>query len=163
MSTSDKYKLDLSLVKKLIKIIESSDVNEIELEEAGVKIRVARNPQTTTVTTIPVHHSANVTQPQINSNTGQSESNVEKIPEQNLKLHEVKSPIVGTFYRSSSPDSPSFVEVGSKVTSGSAICIIEAMKLMNEIQSDVSGKIVKILVENGKAVEYNQPLFLIEL
>ncbi len=163
MSTSDKYKLDLSLVKKLIKIIESSDVNEIELEEAGVKIRVARNPQTTAVITTPVHHSANITQPQINSNIGQSDSKVEKTSEQNVKLHEVKSPIVGTFYRSSSPDSPSFVEVGSKVSTGNVLCIIEAMKLMNEIQSEVSGKIVKILVENGKAVEYNQPLFLIEL
>ncbi len=78
-------------------------------------------------------------------------------------LHEIRSPIVGTFYRAPAPDADSYVQVGSDVSAGSVLCIVEAMKLMNEIESDVSGKIVKILVENGKPVEYNQPLFLIEL
>ena len=78
-------------------------------------------------------------------------------------LHEIRSPIVGTFYRAPAPDADSYVQVGSVVSPGSVLCIVEAMKLMNEIESDVSGKIVKILVENGKPVEYNQPLFLIEL
>jgi acetyl-CoA carboxylase biotin carboxyl carrier protein len=78
------------------------------------------------------------------------------------KLHEIKSPIVGTFYRSPAPDADVYVEVGQVVQPKTVLCIIEAMKLMNEIESDVAGKIVKVLVDNGKPVEYNQPLFLIE-
>ena len=85
-----------------------------------------------------------------------------KIEIQNENLYEVKSPMVGTFYRAPSPDADAYVNVGSNVTPGSVLCIIEAMKLMNEIESEVSGKIIKILVENSQPVEYNQPLFLIE-
>jgi biotin carboxyl carrier protein len=77
-------------------------------------------------------------------------------------LHEIRSPIVGTFYRAPAPDAEPFVQVGSHVTPGTTLCIIEAMKLMNEIQSDIAGTVVKILVENGQPVEYNQVLFLIE-
>jgi acetyl-CoA carboxylase biotin carboxyl carrier protein len=77
-------------------------------------------------------------------------------------VHEIKSPIVGTFYRSPSPDASPFVQVGSAIQSGTVLCIVEAMKLMNEIESDVSGKIVKIMVENGQPVEYDQVLFLVE-
>ena len=82
--------------------------------------------------------------------------------EENLKYHEVLSPIVGTFYRAPSPDSDSYVQVGDSVIVGAVLCIVEAMKLMNEIECDTNGKVVKILVENATAVEYNQPLFLIE-
>jgi acetyl-CoA carboxylase biotin carboxyl carrier protein len=78
-------------------------------------------------------------------------------------LHEIRSPIVGTFYRAPAPDADSYIQIGSAVSPGSVVCIVEAMKLMNEIESDVAGKVVKILVESGKPVEYNQPLFLIEL
>ena len=77
-------------------------------------------------------------------------------------MHEVRSPIVGTFYRAPAPDADPYVQIGDSVSTGGVLCIIEAMKLMNEIESDVSGKMVKILVENGKPVEYNQPLFLIQ-
>jgi acetyl-CoA carboxylase biotin carboxyl carrier protein len=77
-------------------------------------------------------------------------------------LHEIRSPIVGTFYRAPAPDADSYVQVGDMVAPGTVLCIVEAMKLMNEIESDVSGKIIKILTENGKPVEYNQPLFLIQ-
>ena len=82
--------------------------------------------------------------------------------ENQTNFHEIKSPIVGTFYRAPAPDADAYVNVGDTVSSGSVLCIIEAMKLMNEIESDISGKIVKILVENGRPVEYNQPLFLIQ-
>ena len=97
----------------------------------------------------------------------QAELKVEEKPEKvnetiPINAHEIRSPIVGTFYRAPSPDSDNFVEVGNMVSPGSVLCIVEAMKLMNEIEADVSGKIIKILVENGKPVEYNQPLFLIE-
>lgn len=77
-------------------------------------------------------------------------------------MHEIKSPIVGTFYRAPAPDADAYVQIGDTVSAGTVLCIVEAMKLMNEIESDVSGKIVKILVESGKPVEYNQPLFLIQ-
>lgn len=162
MATSDKYKHDLSLVKKLIKIVEASDVNEIELEEEGVRIRVSKSNQTQAVQQVPVQQ---VTIPQTKQNV-EVQANVQTpvtAPEVKNNLHEIKSPIVGTFYRSPSPDSPSFVEVGKIVEKGEVLCIVEAMKLMNEIQSDISGKIVKILVENGKPVEYNQPLFVVEV
>ena len=89
----------------------------------------------------------------------------EKAPaaqEVQANMHEVRSPIVGTFYRAPAPDADPYVQVGDIVSPGSVLCIVEAMKLMNEIESDISGKIVKILVENGKPVEYNQPLFLIQ-
>ncbi|GBD89327.1 biotin carboxyl carrier protein of acetyl-CoA carboxylase [bacterium BMS3Abin04] len=77
-------------------------------------------------------------------------------------MHEIRSPIVGTFYRAPAPDADTYVQVGDRLSEGSVLCIVEAMKLMNEIESDVSGKVVKILVENATPVEYNQPLFLIE-
>lgn len=93
----------------------------------------------------------------------EEEKNDETVAKEDLNIKEVLSPIVGTFYRSSSPDKPSFVEVGTKVKSGSALCIIEAMKLMNEIQSEVDGEIVEILVENTEMVEYGQPMFKIKV
>jgi acetyl-CoA carboxylase biotin carboxyl carrier protein len=83
-------------------------------------------------------------------------------PVQPANVHEIKSPIVGTFYRSPAPDAAPFVEVGAGIQAGTVLCIVEAMKLMNEIESDVSGKILKILVENGQPVEYDQTLFLVE-
>jgi acetyl-CoA carboxylase biotin carboxyl carrier protein len=96
---------------------------------------------------------------------------VEKQPEEKAStaeevlqnVHEIRSPIVGTFYRAPAPDADPYVNIGDTISSGTVLCIIEAMKLMNEIESDVSGKIVKILVENGKPVEYNQPLFQIQV
>ena len=91
-----------------------------------------------------------------------TEKKEESKPEEN-NYYEIKSPIVGTFYKAPAPDAEPYAKVGQKVSPGSVLCIVEAMKLMNEIESDISGKIVKILVENGKPVEYNQPLFLIEL
>ncbi len=82
--------------------------------------------------------------------------------EQAENTHEVRSPIVGTFYRAPAPDADPYVNVGDEISQGSVLCIVEAMKLMNEIESDVSGKVLKVLAENGKPVEYNQPLFLIQ-
>jgi acetyl-CoA carboxylase biotin carboxyl carrier protein len=160
--------MDLAYVKKVIKLIEKSEVDEIEIEEEGKKIRVAKHknsqpayfaqiaspgpmaaPQPQQM--IPSQGSASVTVPQV-SPTAKPET----------KYHEVRSPIVGTFYRAPAPDAEVYVEVGQTVSVGSVLCIVEAMKLMNEIESDVSGRIAQVLVENGKPVEYNQVLFLIE-
>jgi acetyl-CoA carboxylase biotin carboxyl carrier protein len=157
--------MDLDLIKKLVKIVDTSGITDLELEENGLKIKIAKKIRNTKVITqaqIPVTSS----QPVIHSSSATMEETVNKKPEPEViaaNVHEIRSPIVGTFYRAPAPDADSYVQVGSSVSPGSVLCIVEAMKLMNEIESDVGGKVIKILVENGKPVEYNQPLFLIEL
>ena len=157
--------MDLDLIKKLVKIVDTSSVTDLELEENGLKIKIAkkvRSSQVIAQAQIPVASAQPVFQP----TTTTAEETVKLKPEVETltaNLHEIKSPIVGTFYRAPAPDADSYVQIGSTVSPGSVLCIVEAMKLMNEIESDVGGKVVKILIENGKPVEYNQPLFLIEL
>ena len=151
--------MDLAYLKKLVRIVEQSGVDEIEVEEEGLRIRVAKNgpshavPVQTTVAPAVAHQPApsNV-HPDVPAQPAKAET----------KYHEVKSPIVGTFYRAPAPDADQYVEVGQVIQQKTVVCIIEAMKLMNEIESDISGRIVKIMVENGQPVEYNQTLFLIE-
>jgi acetyl-CoA carboxylase biotin carboxyl carrier protein len=157
--------MDLDLIKKLVKIVDTSSVTDLEIEESGLKIKIAkkvRSSQVVTQAQIPVASAQPILQP---ASTGVIETAKHKAEAEATATnqHEIKSPIVGTFYRAPAPDADSYVQIGSIVAPGSVLCIVEAMKLMNEIESDVSGKIVKILVENGKPVEYNQPLFLIEL
>jgi acetyl-CoA carboxylase biotin carboxyl carrier protein len=155
--------MELSYIKKIIRLLENSDVDEVEIEEEGKKIRVAR-------------HRTNSVQYQLPPNqysTPQSlGSPVPVLPEakpsndvpavQKTNYHEIKSPIVGTFYRAPAPDAEPYVEIGQEVNPGMVLCIVEAMKLMNEIECDVTGKITKVMVENGTPVEYNQVLFLVE-
>jgi acetyl-CoA carboxylase biotin carboxyl carrier protein len=154
--------MDLTYVKKLVKLVEESQINELELEEKNSKIRITKTaPHAAASVAAPhVMHlaapSAPVGVPVAASVTAQPSAPAER------KYHEIKSPIVGTFYRAPSPDASMFVDVGSKITPGTVLCIVEAMKLMNEIESDISGTIVKVVAENGKAVEYNQVLFLVE-
>ena len=147
--------MDLAYLKKLIKLVEKSGVDEIEVEEDGLRVRVARNapnnfaashvvPVAAHVASAPAAIPAVVPAPPV------------------LNVHEVKSPIVGTFYRAPAPDADEYVHVGQVVQAKTVLCIIEAMKLMNEIESDIGGRVVKCLVENGQPVEYNQPLFIIE-
>ena len=153
--------MDLNLIRKLVKLVDSSDVTDLEIEENGTRVKIAKK----------IRGIQNVTQPQILSPSNivsqpspapKSEEETLKREETKEKLHEIHSPIVGTFYRAPAPDADPYVQIGDVVSPGSVLCIVEAMKLMNEIESDVSGKIVKILVENGKPVEYNQPLFLVQ-
>ena len=157
--------MDLDLIKKLVKMVDTSSVTDLEIEENGIKIKIAkkiRSSQVITQAQIPVTSAQPILQPAAIG----AEENAKQKAEAELtsaNVHEIRSPIVGTFYRAPAPDADSYVQVGSVVSPGSVLCIVEAMKLMNEIESDVNGKIVKILVENGKPVEYNQPLFLIEL
>jgi acetyl-CoA carboxylase biotin carboxyl carrier protein len=157
--------MDLDLIKKLVKIVDSSGVTDLEIEENGLKVKIAkknRQAQVITQSQIPVTSAQPVIQPTVSPI---KETVVEKaeVDATSTNIHEIRSPIVGTFYRAPAPDADSYVQVGTVVSPGSVLCIVEAMKLMNEIESDVSGKVIKILVENGKPVEYNQPLFLIEL
>jgi acetyl-CoA carboxylase biotin carboxyl carrier protein len=164
--------MDLSYVKKLIKLLSDSEVDEIEIEEEGKKIRVvkhASNPALSapamTAMQFPVQQQplqlpTPVLPSQVQPKTDIPASAPSEAPQK--KFHEIKSPIVGTFYKAPAPDAAAFVEVGSMIQPGVVLCIVEAMKLMNEIESDVSGKIVKVMAQNGQAVEYGQTLFLVE-
>ncbi|MFI5151650.1 MAG: acetyl-CoA carboxylase biotin carboxyl carrier protein [Bacteroidia bacterium] len=164
-------KTDLNYIKKLIKIIDTCDVNEIEIEEEGTRLKVVKNrpvqheiPQFIQYTPQPVLGGQLPQAIPTNETAEKAESPAtsgEKKPEK-ANLIEVRSPIVGTFYRAPSPTADPYVQVGQQIKVGTILCIIEAMKLMNEIESEVDGKISKILVENGKPVEYNQVLFLVE-
>lgn len=157
--------MDLDLIKKLVKIVDTSSVTDLEIEESGLKIKIAKKVRTSQVITqsqIPAANAQPVLQP-VSAGTADTLNKKAEVEPTATNLHEIKSPIVGTFYRAPAPDADSYVQIGSVVAPGSVLCIVEAMKLMNEIESDVAGKVVKILVENGKPVEYNQPLFLIEL
>ncbi len=165
--------MDLKDVKQLIKIVENSNISEIEIEEEGKKLRItktfpSKNGDTVVVPsfqqTVPMPAMPQAAAPaQVPAPTEQSapaEAETEK--PKNANIVEVRSPMVGTFYRAPSPDADPYVEVGQTVAVGQTLCIIEAMKLMNEIESEVAGKVVDILVENAQPVEYNQVLFLIE-
>ncbi|TLY32405.1 MAG: acetyl-CoA carboxylase biotin carboxyl carrier protein [Ignavibacteria bacterium] len=145
--------MDLALLKKLVRIVERSGVEEIEIEEEGLRIRVAKNSHNNSAP-------ATVAAPQRDQAPAAETAAPPAPPEANL--HQIRSPIVGTFYRAPAPDADPYVEVGQTVEPKTVLCIIEAMKLMNEIESDAAGRITKILVENGQPVEYNQPLFLLE-
>ncbi len=161
-------KTDLNYIKKLIKIIDSCDINEIEIDEEGTKIRVVKSKPSQNEVPQVIHYApppsaqimpAAAAAPE--AVQPKTEKPAEKAPAKE-NLIEVRSPIVGTFYRSPSPNADPYVQVGQKIGVGTVLCIIEAMKLMNEIESEVSGTISKILVENAQPVEYNQVLFLIE-
>ncbi len=152
--------MDLALLKRLVRIVERSSVDEIEVEEEGLRIRVAKNSHNNSAPADAFPAAAALAPPARNGQSGPETSGTAAKAEETH--HQIRSPIVGTFYRAPAPDADPYVEVGGIVQPKTVLCIIEAMKLMNEIESDVSGRIVKILVENGQAVEYNQPLFLLE-
>jgi len=156
--------MDLAYVKKVIKLIEKSEVDEIEIEEEGKKIRVAKhkNSQPMYVAQVASQGPMGAPQPQPAFSSPAVVPQASPTAKPETKYHEVRSPIVGTFYRAPAPDAEVYVEVGQTVSVGSVLCIVEAMKLMNEIECDVHGKIAKVLVENGQPVEYDQTLFLIE-
>lgn len=163
--------MDLKQIQKLLDLIAESEVNEVSIEEGDFRIRVKKKsdadqqaPQQ-----VPVHYPAQA-QPQQAPQGAQSagqqpETGGEKAGgearEEEVSGDVVKSPIVGTFYRASSPDADPFVKVGDQVEKGQTLCIVEAMKIMNEIESEYSGEVKKILIENAEPVEYDQPLFVI--
>ena len=156
--------MDINLIKKLIKIVEQSEVTEFSVQEGDLKVKISKNlGNFQHVSLQPVAEFArHVVQQNTSIQSGDVEIATPIAEEKKSNLHEIKSPIVGSFYRAPAPDADPYVQVGDTVSPGSVLCIVEAMKLMNEIECDISGKIVKILVENATPVEYNQPLFLIE-
>lgn len=153
--------MDIRKVKKLIELLEESGIAEIEIREGEESVRISRQQQGAMVMSgpsymqmPPVHHHAPMPP------AGEAPAAPLAAPEQ--RGHQVKSPMVGTFYRASAPGAKAFAEIGDSITAGSTICIIEAMKMLNQIEADISGKITAILVENGQPVEFGQPLFIIE-
>ncbi len=159
-------------LKELIEFLIEKDVAEFEMERGDLKVKVKRNlpnqvqyvaaapiahapathfPPASTVGHVPASHAPQPAAP----------AAAEPAADSDEGLHQVKSPIVGTFYESPSPGAPPFMKIGDTVTAGQVLCIVEAMKLMNEIESDVAGEVVKIYVKNGQPVEYGQPLFAI--
>lgn len=154
--------MDLNLIKKLIKIVETSEIAEFEVEEGDLKVKISKNYSGSPVQTVFSNYTPPVQQAAPAAASHESSKPAAGDTEKKSNLHEVRSPIVGTFYRAPAPDADPYIQIGDSISQGSVLCIVEAMKLMNEIESDVSGKIIKILVENATPVEYNQPLFLVE-
>jgi acetyl-CoA carboxylase biotin carboxyl carrier protein len=155
--------MDLNYVKKLVKLLSESAVDEIEIEEDGKKIRVAKNAAPSPLPTyMPMTAPASSVPAGVAAAPGLPADATAAAPSAAKHLHEIKSPIVGTFYRAPAPDAAPFVQVGTVIQPGTVLCIVEAMKLMNEIEGDVAGTIAKIMVENGQPVEYDQTLFLVE-
>ncbi len=156
--------MDLKEIRQLIKMVETADMSEFEIEENDLKIRIAKNSEhiVNAIQTAPVSSVAPANAAQVPSPVQSSAESIPSAPTQKDNVVEVKSPMVGTFYRSPSPDSDPYTEIGKSVKVGDVLCIVEAMKLMNEIESEVNGKVVEILVDNAQPVEYNQVLFLVE-
>lgn len=156
--------VDLNYLEGVFKLFNDSKADEFELRYEDIKLRIAKYP--------PENSEMKYVQMQAPTYPAQPLASVDNVPkvesvkpvekDANDGLHTINSPMVGTFYRSPSPDSDPFVETGSHVNPGTTLCILEAMKLMNEIECDISGTVVKILVQNAQPVEFNQPLFLVK-
>lgn len=165
--------MEIKDIRQLIKLFENADISELEIKEEGREIRMSKNNKhgSDTIvmsggTMLPYHASAAhpgspmLSHPTVTAHQGEAAAVSEKPPANQM---EICSPMVGTFYRSPAPDADPYTEVGQMVQVGQTLCIIEAMKLMNEIESEYTGKVIKILVENAQPVEYNQVLFLIQI
>ena len=155
-------------VRELIKLIDSSNIDEFEYKKDGTTIKMKKRGNEVVAVQAPVTKQAvpPVAPVEVETTVAAAQVEVpnqeEKKSVQNENLHKITSPMVGTFYSSSSPDTPAYVSVGDRVSKDSIVCIVEAMKLFNEIDADVDGEIVEILVNNGQLVEYGQPLFLVK-
>lgn len=150
--------MDLRKLKTLIDLVSESNISELEITEAEGKVRIVKGGEAA-----PVQYVQSVAAPAAAAaSAAPAAAPAAAAPAAEPTGHIVKSPMVGTFYRSASPGASAFVEVGAQVKEGDTLCIIEAMKILNEIEADKSGTVTKILGENGQAVEYGQPLFIIE-
>jgi acetyl-CoA carboxylase biotin carboxyl carrier protein len=167
--------LKIQEIREIIKLIDHSSIDEFSYEAEGTKVKLKKNsvngsteqvvtqakPEAAVaVAPVPVETTQAPVAPTSNESVAHSEQNESAVNDDSL--HKIKSPMVGTFYASSSPDAPAFVQVGDKVNEDGIVCIVEAMKLFNEIEAEVSGEIVEILVKDGQLVEYGQPLFLVK-
>ena len=165
--------MEIREIRQLIKLVENADISEIEIKEEGKEIRITKNNKQSADAVVmnpaqvlsyqqPVPMPGQAMSAAVDTGIPQADPSQAVAESTAGDYYELRSPMVGTFYRSPAPDADAYVEVGQQVEVGHTLCIIEAMKLMNEIESDYAGKIAKILVENAQPVEYNQVLFLIE-
>jgi acetyl-CoA carboxylase biotin carboxyl carrier protein len=160
--------MELKEIKELIKLVSESGVSEVEVERGDFKIAIKKTDEKTMVVQqsqpMIVHTQAS----HVGTHTAPAPVNAPVVEAPAAKaeaasnLITIKSPMIGTYYKSASPEKPAFVQIGDEIKPGQVLCIVEAMKLFNEIESEVSGKIVKILVDNASPIEYDQPLFLVE-
>lgn len=151
--------IDLRKIEKVIELISHTDVTEIEIREGETSIRIQRGKHTPPVV---VHQPATVFTAHPDIKATSAEQSPAQASEEQVKKHTVRSPMVGTFYLSPSPNAKPFVEIGQAVKAGDVLCIVEAMKMMNQIEADKDGVVTERLVENGMPVEFDQPLFVIE-
>lgn len=157
--------MDIKQIQDLIKFVSKSGVNEVSIEEKDFKITIKTNHEPTYVTAnLPANMIAQQQMAPVNAPVvpAAPAAPTSATPAEESKLVTIKSPMIGTFYRTPDPNKPPFVNVGDEISAGQVVCIVEAMKLFNEIESDVSGKIVKVLVDNAQPIEYDQPLFLVD-
>ncbi len=174
--------MNLDDIQRLIKMVDESSLDEVTIEEGEFKLTLKKTAESSLMKTVPVPPTSPMMLPpqyfpippaplqpaqpappaQLPPTTTKADEPATSPADPPKKYKEIRSPMVGTFYRAPAPDANPYVQVGDVITKGKVLCIIEAMKLMNEIESDVDGKIVKILVENGKPVEFDQVLFLVE-
>jgi len=150
--------MDKDFIKELINLIKNSNVKTLKIEEGDFKLHIETHKE------VQIAKESEIKKPEEYKHLEvlPPSEDIKVSEEEEKKYHVIKSPLVGTFYRSPAPGAPPFVEVGDIVSPGQVLCIIEALKVMNEIESDVRGRVEKILVENGETVEYGQPLFLID-
>ena len=153
--------MDIKQIHELVKLVNKSNIGELMIEKEGFKITIKQKKEPAQIIGQPVHHiqQSVAPAPPVAAEKA-SEKKSESAKEENLLT--IKSPMIGTFYRQAGPGKPLFASVGDEVEVGQVVCIIEAMKLFNEIESEVAGKIVKVLVEDASPVEFDQPLFLVE-
>ncbi|MFJ5757950.1 acetyl-CoA carboxylase biotin carboxyl carrier protein [Neobacillus sp. NPDC093182] len=168
--------LKVQEIRELIKLVDQSSIDEFVYENEGSKIKMKKNTGTTTVTAVQVPQAAAQAIPVVQPAAPAAVASTAPVPEvkqeeavsnaasqaDTSNLHKITSPMVGTFYASPTPEADVYVKAGSVVTKDSIVCIVEAMKLFNEIEAEVNGEIVEVLVKNGQLVEYGQPLFLVK-
>lgn len=160
--------MDLKDIQNLIKFVAKSGASEVKIETDDIKITIKTGSENERGETTYIHQMPAMSQPQMNMQPQTAApaqlANSTEAPSDAVdsKFIIIKSPIIGTFYRKPSPDKPVFVEVGSTISTGDVLCVIEAMKLFNEIESEISGKIVKVLIDDSSPVEFDQPLFLVD-
>lgn len=153
--------MDIRKIKKLIELVEESGISELEISEGEESVRISRAPAAGSMPMMQPYYAAAPAQAAVPVAAAPAAAPAAEAPAA-ISGHIVRSPMVGTFYRTPSPDAKSFVEVGQKVNAGDPLCIVEAMKMMNQIEADKSGVVKAILVENGQPVEFDEPLVVIE-
>lgn len=154
--------MDIRKIKKLIELVEESGISELEISEGEESVRISRAAPAASFPVMQQAYAAPVQQPALSAAVAPAAAEAAPAVAAEISGHIVRSPMVGTFYRTPSPDAKAFIEVGQKVNVGDTLCIVEAMKMMNQIEADKSGTVKAILVESGQPVEFDEPLVVIE-